>query len=229
MLYRLADEARCLVTRELASGEKSHYTLEEVQRFLEECEHVVGLDALDEVIENIVAETTAYDTGIDAIAAPAIHRALPLTRREASHPSVWRYLAVVRYPDLVRHRFEMRSWSTMRTRFWVPGTRPDSNTLSRLWWIAELTRDGDDYELTGRVFARQTLATNIFIREFSFYRPAVEAFVDVLGEAVPDDIERVVPRFRAALSTLILEGQSRDQLRGLLGKLLDQPNHNGAS
>jgi hypothetical protein len=229
MLYRLTDEGSCLVTRQLATGEKSHYHHDDIERFLEECESVVPLDALDEAIGQVIANTTAHDSAIDAVAAPAIRLALPLSRREASHAAAWRYLAVVRFPELVRHRFEMRSWSTMRTRFWAPGTRPDSNTLSRLWWIAELTRDGDDYELTGRVFARQTLATNIFIREFSFYRPAVEAFVDVLGEAVPDDIERVVPRFRAALSTLILEGQSHHQLRELLVQLRDQPHPQGKS
>jgi hypothetical protein len=220
MLYGLADEARCLVTHELATGEKAHYTLEEVQRYLEECEHVIQLDALDAAVERLIAETTRYDLAIDAVAAPAIHRGLPLSRRQASDISVWRYLAVVRHPDFVRHRWEMGSWATMRTRFWNAGTRHESNTFYRLWWIAELTRDGDDYELTRRVLARSQLTTTIFARQFSHYRPALEAFTDIMENATIDDMTRVVPQFRAALSTLVLEGQTRDQLRGLLQELM---------
>lgn len=219
MLYRLSSDGRCLVTQDLARGTTSRYALPDYQRFLEECERVIDLEHLDDAVDRVISETRSFDTAIDSIAAPRIHRALPLTRREAADAAVWRYLAVIERPELIRHRWEMRSWKTMRTRFWNAGTRPDSNTFCRLWWIAELTRDADDYTLTERALSRQPLATTLFVRQLSSYRPAIEAFIDVMYDATADEIERVVLRFSAALSTVVLEGQSANELRDLLQRI----------
>ena len=128
-------------------------------------------------------------------------------------------------PDFVRHRWENRAWATMRTRFWMPGTRPDSNAFSRLWWIAELTRDGDSCDLTRRVLARQSLANSIFVRNFSFYRPAVGAFAFVLEYASAEVLEAVARRFNAVLSTNTLEGQSTEKLAELLKDIRQEVDH----
>lgn len=208
-----------MVTRELADGTTQRHEPDEYERFLDDCEGKYDLDAFEAAVDDLVARTTRYDAGIDRFAAPAIHAALPLPRREAAHPGVWRFLAVIHRPEFVRHRWEMRSWSTMRTRFWRPGTRPDSNAIGRLWWIAELSREGDSYELTARALARQPIATSIFVRQFSSYRPAVEAFVTVMEDAVSDEIEAVVRRFNALLSTIVLEGQTVEELVEWLGRI----------
>ena len=189
--------------------------------FLEDTEHPIELDDFDRVADELVARTEQYDAAIDRLAAPAVHRALPLSRREASGPGVWRYLAVVHRPDLVRHRWEARSWATARTRFWSHGTRHDSNALSRWWWIAELTQDGSSYALTEQVFERAPLATQLFVRQFSSYRPAVAAFVEVMGEAASAEIERVAKELNGRLSTLVLEALGFDALRRLIQEIDD--------
>src|SRR5690606_3886261 len=116
---------------------------------------------------------------LDAAVAPEIHQSLPLSRRVASDPGVWRFLTVVHRPDYVPHRWAMRSKAQMVRRYWDFGTRPDSNAFARLWWIAELTitkdASGDPYHLTRRVLGAQPLATAIFTRTLSQYAPAVSA------------------------------------------------------
>lgn len=218
-LLGLSPEAHSLVTQDLASGATHRYDRPIYDRFLEELETKLELDAFDETVNDLIASTARHDTAIDSVAAPAIHRALPISRREASHAGVWRFLAVVYRPDFVRHRWENRSWTTTQTRYWSPGTRPDSNAFSRLWWIAELTRDGDSYDLTTRVFARQALATQLFVRGFSQVRVAIEALVLELHDEPPATIERIAKELSGALSTLVLEALDLEALRALVREL----------
>jgi hypothetical protein len=215
-LHRLSPEGACLVTRELATGEKERYEPAEYQRFLDECETQTPLDEFDATVDEVIASTRPYDPGADRVAAPRLHQALRLSRRAAADPGVWRYLAVVRRPHFVRHRWELRTLTQMRRRFWRPGTRSDSNAYSRLWWIAELTREGDSYALTERVLSRQPLATQLFVRDFCHHRPAIVALVDVLEDSPGDEVEAVVRHFSSFLTTVVLEAQSADAIRATL-------------
>jgi hypothetical protein len=172
----------------------------------------VPLQAFHEAVDTLEQRFERYDTAIDAELAPLLHRALKLTRREAADVGVWRFLTVVARPDFVRHRWENRSWATMRTRFLRPGTRPDSNALARLWWIAELTRTDSDYALTGRVLKSQSLANAIFVRSLSFYRPAVLALIDTLEDRGADELERTMVRLTRWLAVTPLEGLSTEDI-----------------
>jgi hypothetical protein len=219
-LHRLGPEARHLVSKELASGVIARHEPSAYERFLDECEDVVDLDELDDVCSDLLARTTRYDTAIDRIAAPLLHRALPLSRREAANAGVWRYLAVVHRPDLVRHRWENRSWATMRTRFWSPGTRHDSNAFSRLWWIAELTHEDGSYELTERILSNSSLTTQLFIRTYSDHRPTVAACAHVLGDATGPVIERVTRELYGATSTIAIDGFDTGAIADLVRSLV---------
>ncbi len=218
-LHRLAPEAHVLVTEALARGVIERHPAATVEPYLDECVEAVDLDDLDLVLDEIITTTERHDPIIERRAAAAVHRALPLSRREASNPGVWRFLAVAHRPDLVRHRWAIEGWSTTRSRYWAPGMRHDSNVFSRLWWIAELTRDGDDYALTDRVFARQTVAIQIFIRRYAWHRPAVVALLDELDEAPPRAVEHITRDLLGALGTLVLEAMSPVELRSLVREL----------
>jgi hypothetical protein len=152
--------------------------------------------------------------------APELRRALPFSRREAADVGLWRFLAVVHRPDFVRHRWENKSWATMRSRFWKPGTRPDSNALGRLYWIAELTRDGDSYELTERVLRRSSLATALLVRSLSAHRPAVAACADVLADAPAEVIDRAVLGLTRYLALVPLEGVTEQDVKLVLRRLV---------
>jgi Family of unknown function (DUF6339) len=227
-LRRLSADGHCLITPALASGSLARHAESSYERFVEETERPLDLYELSNAVEHILAHTDRHDAKLDPLAAPLLHRALPLSRREAAQPGVWRYLAIVCHPELVRHRWESQSWSTTRSRYWSLGTRHDSNAFSRLWWIAELTREGDSYALTEEVFAKQSLAISLFVRRFSSYRPSVAAFIEVMRAASPDDTERVVKELNGRLSTLVLESLDEGTLRGLIQELLEPQRLSGS-
>jgi hypothetical protein len=222
MLRGLRAEGKRLLTPELASGETPRWSEREYGPLLLELERKIALDALDHAVDLTLAATPAFEPAADVLLAPRLHRALPLSRREASSPAPWRFLSVVHRPDLVRHRWENRSWASMRARFWTAGTRPDSNVFSRLWWIAELSRDGDDYGLAEAVLSRPALATGLFIRALSSHRPAVAACCHVLADASSSDVEATLKLLHKTLSTLVLEAMSFEQLCELITKLRER-------
>jgi len=182
----------------------------------------LDLTAFHQAAEAAMTTFERYDTALDPWFAPRLHRALPLTRREAADDGVWRFLALIGRPELVRHRWANTSAATMRSRFLQPGTRPDSNAIARLWWIAELSRDGDDYRLTERVLSRQSLANAIFIRALSQHRPAIAAAVEVLGDAQPEVIERVMLELNRWLALAPLEGLGVEILTTELKRLVGE-------
>ena len=216
LLYSLLPSGRRLVTPELASGQLALYPEEDCAAFMVPLERDIDLGAFDGVVADALSRLPSGDSSTDAHLAVELHRALPLSRREAAEPGVFRYLSVVRHPALVRHRWEYRSYSTMRTRFWRAGTRHDANAFSRWWWIAELTRDGEDYALTNAVLARSALSTHIFSRTLAHYRPAVAMMVDVLAEQPGALIEATVKNFGKMLSVRVLEALEEAELRTLL-------------
>ncbi|MBN1655094.1 MAG: hypothetical protein JXA30_15100 [Deltaproteobacteria bacterium] len=220
LLQRLHPEAKRLVTPELASGELSRWSEQQTRSFVDPWIRPLSLEPAERVVKGVIERFEPFDTAIDAAAAPELHRSLPLSRAEAAEMSIWRFLAVVRYPELVRHRWENRSWASMRARFWASGVRPDSNLFFRLWWISELTRDGRDYSLTEQVLRKQQLATNIFVRALSAYRPAVAACVAVLSEVPAAIMERSIRDLNKALSTIVLEGCSEKELIKLLERIV---------
>ena len=222
LLLKLKAEGQRLVTPELASGQVSAW--EEIT-WAELCDpfaRELRLDGFHAAIDEACARHERFDPGIDAWLASRLHAALPLSRREAADLGVWRWLAAVARPDFVRHRWENSGWTQMRSRFLRAGTRPDSNAIGRLWWIAELCREGNDYSLVERVLRRQTLATAVFIRSLSFYRPAVAACVEVLEEAPAEQIERALLELNRWLSVRVLEGLSQAELTDALRSLAVQ-------
>lgn len=212
VLMKLKPEGQRLVTPELAAGTVAAWGEETWAELSAPLARELRLDAAHAALDEACGRHEQFDTALDAFVAPRLHRALPLTRREASDVGVWRWLAAVARPDFVRHRWENSGFTPMRARFLRPGTRPDSNALGRLWWMAELCRDGDDYRLAERVLQRQTLANAIFIRSLSFYRPAIAACVAVLEEAGAVELERALLELNRWLSVTVLEGLTEAEL-----------------
>jgi hypothetical protein len=218
-LRALEPEGRRLVTQELASGAVTRWPESEWRPLTADCERALDLDAFDAVIDRAIATYEPYDAGHDPWLAPRLHEALPLTRREAAAPGVWRFLAVVHRPDLVRHRWENLSWATTKTRFWSTGTRHTSNAFARLWWIAEITRAGASYALTEKVLVSPRLATQVFVRTWSQHRPAVAGFVEAMEDAAADEIERATREFSRHLAVVPLEGLDADDVAGIVATI----------
>lgn len=221
-LRGLAPTGRQLVTRELVSGQLPRHPEQAWIDHVLDVDLDVDLDEFDRAIDRLLVTTDMHSTAIDRLAAVAVHRSLPLTRRQAVNPAIWRFLTVVHRPEFVRHRWEFLSWSTMRDRFWRAGIRHDSNAISRLWWIAELTVLDGDYGLTERALSSQTLAIGVFVRSFAHYQAAAVACIEALERQPPWVIEICLRRFNAYSSTIVLESRSAAQLRERLDELVDE-------
>lgn len=83
--------------------------------------------------------------------------------------------------------------------------------LSRLWWAAEMTRNGEDYSAVDPCLRRVRTAQWALELKYSWYRPAAIAFVEVAegldgGSKLSDEeMERLSVRANAYLPLAPLE------------------------
>jgi hypothetical protein len=220
-LKRLRPEVKRKVSREFLL-EESKSLDDGVDDFIQDIDDNVELNELNAIIDEIKADTDRYSSKIDAVAAQKIHRNLPISRRMAADMGIWYYLSLKFRPDFIRHRWKPASEREMRKRFLGTGTW-DENTFYRLWWAAELTYEEEsNYKYTRRVFDSQTLARSLFDRQFSHYRTAARAYIDVLWEENQEIIEETGKRFNHAITTKLLEDMSYSELKSLIMEIKKQ-------
>jgi len=255
VLPRLSDEGRRLLTVGFLRGERELWPTTVSEPYVRETttsplesgnpERTEALltefdDVVDEALERFPTRTPT----LDAWLGPRLRTTLSISRRTAAEPAVWRYLAILRRPQLVRHRWGYAGRAMTASRYWKPGMRPTSNTLGRLWWISELLRGpwpadtpvpaldegveapGDLHDDPWAV-ARVALATPIlvvplFVRTMADYSPLARAATIELHDASGALIESVMPELRARLSLLQLESHDEHALRGLVRELRDK-------
>lgn len=111
----------------------------------------------------------------DSWLAPRVHAALRLTRREAGDRNLWNYLAVKPLRKYVNWR-----WTTDPEK----GPEPvryfgeiRKNAIARLWWGAELTRNGESYADTELFFSNQDVVNSWLQLLALRHRPAALAAV----------------------------------------------------
>ncbi len=105
----------------------------------------VDLEPLRAILVEAMRRFASDPVKSDAWLGPRVHATLRLTRREAADKRVWAYLCIVEFANYVRWRWAPRDEETP-----VPYERfvgPESvNAVGRLWWAAELVRNGSDYK-----------------------------------------------------------------------------------
>lgn len=220
-LKRLTEDGQRLVGEAFLRGDIEVSDRDEAE-FVEPLpsEPTAELAALDRAVETVVTNHSQFDTDMDGALAEEVHRRLDVTRRVAGDPGLWHWFAVVRYPHFVRHRWEYKSEEAMREKFLGAGTDLYSNAIHRLWWIAELTHDGNDYSLTHDVLANQTMVNKVFDRWFARYQPAVIAVCDELSDEPSWVINESTRRFNHALTNIQLEGLTESEARGLVRRIV---------
>ena len=220
-LRRLTEDGRRLVGQAFMQGEVT-LTDEQLAEYVEVMSGhpTANLDRIDSAVKRVLEEYPEYDTAIDGALVEEIHRGLDISRRIAGDPGLWHWLAVVRYPDLVRHRWEYRSEEAMREKFLGAGSDLYSNAIHRLWWIAELTSRDEDYSTTDVIFTNQTMVNKVFDRWFARYQPAVRAMCDELADEPSRVIDETTRRFNHALTNVQLEGLSESEAREMIRQIV---------
>ena len=251
-VYELTREANDLVNEAFVRGDRMltdneiETTRNELSFELEAADFdVAGLkdkaDAImgDEEVQfsdGVVIDGSEYSPGdalIDAAMASEVRRHLQLTREQAAHDGLWRHLAVIKFHEFVRYRWPYpdpqtdRSLSAARDKYLEGARDLYEHALVRFWWIAELTRAGNDYSRTTKALERQELANDLFDRGYARYPPAVRATIDVLADANSHVVSRTTTKLNHALSTIRLEALNESELRDIIKEIKSnvQANH----
>jgi hypothetical protein len=160
-----------------------------------------SLDAVNDLLQTFRSKLsegmwTDNRSASDAWLAPRFHAALRLDRATASDKNVWHWMAVELAPDYVEWRW--RGDKGISNDRWFGPVHKQA--LARLWWGAEIFRDGADYSPVSRAFKRQDLINSYLHRPLVRCRSFALGIVDVLtdkdGEALPasqvNDLARVL-------------------------------------
>jgi hypothetical protein len=175
----------------------------------------VEIEAFEEVIASLPAGT--LKPAGDAAAAQAIRSTLSLTPRQASDPSVWWWLTLRRYPDVVRRRWADRSGSVSVERMLGSIAR---NAFGRLWWAAEMV-EGDGERLA-RMFGNQDLFEAVIGRKLGRNPAALKVILDRLAERPGVVARETVRDLHQVLSTIVLEALTPDDLAAELDRLYER-------
>jgi hypothetical protein len=160
--------------------------------------------------------TDGLHTQADAWLAPRLHATLRITRREASDPRLWDYLTLRLAPDYVHWRHQrMQAHSGVVSP--VSASRYSgpfhTQTFSRLWWAAELFRDGSDYGPAMIACGNQDMLNSVLRLEIILHRPVAQAFVALLQKGAirtGREVNALSAAVNTAASTLSYEALAHD-------------------
>lgn len=121
-------------------------------------------------------------TQADAWLAARLHATLRLTRAEAADSALWNYLALGVAPDFVVWRHLSESKKTVNARYFKGPYHKQA--FARLWWSAELFRDGPDYEPVVVACGNQDMLNTVLRLDVIDHRPTAQALVRLLKREV---------------------------------------------
>ncbi|MEU7136659.1 DUF6339 family protein [Streptomyces sp. NPDC046261] len=155
-------------------------------------------------------------TASDAWLAPRLHYALRITRVEAADSGLWNFLAMCVAPEFVRWRWGRPQEGDRRevgqaARYCGPW---HSQCFSRLWWAAELFRDGADYKPVEIACRNQDILNTVLRQDLVLHRPAAQALVRLLGSGVTvtgRQVNGLAKLAYAASGTMIYEVLAPDE------------------
>lgn len=209
------------LTEELLRGERVHggVDLAKVVEPLPEDDARWWVEPIRSLVEDAMFAFQDDRTRVDAWLAPRLHATLRLTRREAADKRLWNHLALAVAPDYViwRHLSEPTVNKPERRiaaeRFRGPA---DRQCFSRLWWAAELFRNGSDYEPVEVACGNQDLIHTVLRSELIDHRPTAQALVRLLKSGRISggrEVNGLSVAINAAGATLIYDVLAPDQPR----------------
>ena len=157
-------------------------------------------------------------TVADAWLAPRLHATLRMTRREAADPALWHFLALRIAPGYIQWRHRPRrvhpdggAGAVATSRYSGPF---HTQAFSRLWWAAELFRDGADYIPVVVACENQDVLNTVLRLEIIHHRPAAQAMISLIQRNVVKtgrEVNALAGAVNAAGGTLSYESLSPDR------------------
>lgn len=209
------------LTEDLLRGVQGHagVDLAKVVELLPEDDARWVVEPLRDLVDDAMFQFKENRTDADGWLAPRLHATLRLTRREAADKRIWNHLALAVAPDYVAWR-------------WLPQTAqegkiprinaarfkgaPDRQCFSRLWWAAEMFRNGADYTPVVRACSNQDLIHNSLRLSLVDHRPTAQALVRILDRGVATtgrEINGLITAINTAGATLIYDAFAEDEPR----------------
>jgi len=138
----------------------------------------LDVDLVEALVEHALAhEDLDVEGALDAWLAPKLHYIMRLPLRVAADRGFWAWLALGPCRKYVLHRWKRLGTDGVTAyRFTGDVTR---NAVARLWWYAEMARNGPDYRYVEEAFKDTGTLQYAMELAYSRYRPAVIAFVRV--------------------------------------------------
>ncbi|MEU2437650.1 DUF6339 family protein [Streptomyces rubradiris] len=128
-----------------------------------------------ELVEQAMARFGDNRSSADGWLAPRLHATLRMTRSEAGDGGLWNHLAMLVAPDYVVWRHKQADIA-QSSRFCGPHY---TQCFSRLWWAAELFRDGPDYRPVETACAVQDVLNTTLRLDVIDHRPTAQALLRV--------------------------------------------------
>jgi hypothetical protein len=155
-----------------------------------------------ELLEQAMARFDDDRTAADGWLAPRLHATLRMTRSEAGDSRLWNHLAMLAAPDYVvwRHKGNEIAQSS---RFSGPHY---TQCFSRLWWVAELFRDGPDYRPVEVACSVQDILNTTLRLDVIDHRPTAQALLRVLENLISTGRPRLGDHVNALSSAVNTAG-----------------------
>ena len=165
-----------------------------------------------ELVEEAMHRYDAARADADAWLAPRLHATLRMTRAEAANPGLWNFLALAVAPDFVLWRHMPRGEANDGGRRKVSSVRfvgPHySQAFSRLWWAAEMFRDGGDYAPAEIACRNQDMLNTALRLSAIDHKPTALALVQVLKELTEEGATRLGDRVNALCTAVNVAGST---------------------
>src|SRR5690606_30391159 len=116
----------------------------------------------------------------DALLAPRRRATLRLTRQKSTDTRLWNHLSLAVVPDYVVSPHLTEPYRRVAT--WRFHGTVDRLCFSRLWWAAELFRNGPDYRPVEVACGNQDLIHTVLRRDLIDHRPTAQALVRLLQD-----------------------------------------------
>ncbi len=140
-------------------------------------------ELLDEAMNRFDSKRTAADEWL----APRLHATLRITRGEAANEELWNFIALVVAPDYVIWRHKGAVVAPPARFSGVHYTQ----AFSRLWWAAELFRNGRDYAPVEVACRVQDVLNTTMRLDVIDHRPTAMAILRIVQRLLDENTSHI--------------------------------------